>query len=374
MAKILVSLVSDQTLPNVELIKEFQESIYSYVFIITKKMHRQYEWIINTTQIKEYDKIEIDPFDRADIEQKLNGYPFGDDEIILNITGGTKLTLLIVNDFFKNIGATIFYVTGQNKEYIKVFPNRGKQKLTFEKKLTLREYLSAYGFEYTDTGCYLKQDQASRIFEYFDKNNLSEVFEFIEPVRLNRGKSMDIDNPNLLNFLNIVNYQFDKKLNKKDTKYLSGDWLEEFVYFKVKEELNLSDDEIATGINIKKEGIDNEIDVIFIYNHQLFIIECKTSVIDKRKVKLVRDGKEIEEIKEIKLLGEIIYKSDALRNSFGLFANTSILTTEELRNEDSSPKNGYEGHFQRMKLSRIKLITKSDLIESTSISKLLNIN
>jgi hypothetical protein len=97
-------------------------------------------------------------------------------------------------------------------------------------------------------------------------------------------------------------------------------------------------------------------------------------VIDKRKVKLVRDGKEIEEIKEIKLLGEIIYKSDALRNSFGLFANTSILTTEELRNEDSSPKNGYEGHFQRMKLSRIKLITKSDLIESTSISKLLNIN
>lgn len=374
MAKILVSLVSDQTLPNVELIKEFQESIYGYVFIITKKMHRQYEWIINTTQIKEYDKIEIDPFDRADIEQKLNGYPFGDDEIILNITGGTKLTLLIVNDFFKNIGATIFYVTGQNKEYIKVFPNRGKQKLTFEKKLTLREYLSAYGFEYTDTGCYLKQDQASRIFEYFDKNNLSEVFEFIEPVRLNRGKSMDIDNPNLLNFLNIVNYQFDKKLNKKDTKYLSGDWLEEFVYFKVKEELNLSDDEIATGINIKKEGIDNEIDVIFIYNHQLFIIECKTSVIDKRKVKLVRDGKEIEEIKEIKLLGEIIYKSDALRNSFGLFANTSILTTEELRNEDSSPKNGYEGHFQRMKLSRIKLITKSDLIESTSISKLLNIN
>ncbi len=373
MAKILVSLVSDQTLPNVELIKEFQEHIDKFVFITTDKMRKQYDWILKTTKIGNFDEIPINPFDKNDIEQKLTEYNFGDDEIIVNITGGTKLTLIIVTDFFRNIGATIYYVTGYNKEYLKVFPNRGKQKFVFEKPITLREYLTAYGFEYADNNYYKDLPQAERIYDYFMQHQMNELKEIIEPIRLRRGKKMPASDINIINFLKEIQYPNFEKLSEKDTKYLSGDWLEEYVYHKIKMELNLCDDEISTGIALTKENTPNEIDVIFIYNHVLYVVECKTSVIEIRNVKQFKEGKEVEISKEIKLLGEITYKSDALRNNFGLFSNTSILTLEELKNEDGTPKPGYETHFDRIKLSRINLISKRDFLSGKTIKELLKI-
>ena len=50
---ILISLVSDQTLPNVELIKEFDSSIDEYIFIYTHEKEKQLQRIIDATNIKE---------------------------------------------------------------------------------------------------------------------------------------------------------------------------------------------------------------------------------------------------------------------------------------------------------------------------------
>ncbi len=157
------------------------------------------------------------------------------------------------------------------------------------------------------------------------------------------------------------------KLDKKETKYLSGDWFEEYVYFKIKAELNLNDDEIGTGYNLVKQNIPNEIDVIFVYQHRLYIIECKTSVIENR---LMPDGS----LKEFKFLPEVIYKSDALKNKFGLQANTSIFALEEIKNDDGTPCEGYKTHFDRAELSRINILSKQDFKSGNSIKNLLKIN
>ena len=374
--KTLVSLVSEQTIPNIELIKEFAQSITKYVFITTKQMNKQLQWIINATDLNKdiFDIIEVNPFDTEDIENRINAYNFGDDDLMLNITGGTKLMSLVVSELFKNLLAKSYYVTGKDKTYIKVFPNRGERIFKLKHNLSLKEYLTGYGFEFEETKTLHDIKTAENIFNKYINLSTDEQKSLFEPVRIRRGRNMDIEkNSPLYIFLKEAGYPFENKLNKKDTKYLSGDWLEEYIYFKLKEELKLNDKEIATGLNLKKENTPNEIDVIFIYDHKLYIIECKTSIIALQTIKRIRNGVEVEEQKEIKLLPEIIYKSDALRNKFGLFAKTYILTLEEIKTEAGEPIEGYQTHFDRAELSRINIISKRDLTSSKQIRELLNI-
>ncbi len=371
--KVLISLVSDQTIPNVELIKEFQESVYKHIFIATKEKQNQVEWIKHATTIENLDLILVDAFDPSDIINKLNNYDFGDDEVMVNITGGTKLMALIASDFFKNLGAVIYYVTGCDKKYLKIFPNRGERIYEMRKKLSLKEYLTSYGFEYEETTTYKDFETAKKIFDFYTKTEHNKLIEIFESVRMWRGKEMKVKDQILSGFLEDIVYEFQGKLSKKDTKYLSGDWFEEYVYYKIKEETGLDNKEIATGINLIKEGIPNEIDVIFIKNHKLYIIECKTSVFDKRTIKRIRERKEVEEVKDCNILPEVIYKSDALRNKFGLFANTSIFTLDEIKDEKGIPAENVKPHFDRAELSRIRIVSKQDLISDLEIKNILRI-
>ena len=88
----------------------------------------------------------------------------------------------------------------------------------------------------------------------------------------------------------------------------------------------------------------------------------------------IRDGILVEEEKNIKLLPEILYKSDALRNKFGLFANTMLLTLEELRNDDDTPMDDYKSHFDRAVMSNVSIFSKKDLVSEMEIGKLIKIH
>ncbi len=367
---ILISLVSDQTLPNLELIKEFSGFINEYLFVHSEQTRQQLQWLTKAANITEYKSFSVNAFDISDIETKLKEYDFQDDEYYLNITGGTKLMILTFQEFFKNLGARIYYLTGQNREYIKIFPVIGERKFQLESRITLNEYLLAYGFEIKSSLPIKDFEQAQKILTYFLENNIRNNLSEIEQIRIKRGKNLLFSEfPEIESFIYEIGFKpLDKgKLDKKETKYLSGDWFEEYVYYKIKEELNLNDDEIGTGYNLTKQNTPNEIDVIFVYQHRLYIIECKTSVIENR---LMQDGS----MKEFKFLPEVIYKSDALRNKFGLQANTSILTLEEIKNEDGTPIEGYITHFDRAELSRINILSKQDFKSGKSIKSLLKIN
>jgi hypothetical protein len=366
---VLISLVSEQTLPNVELIKEFSEFIDQHLFVHTSQTQNELKWITKSAKIEEYQTLEVKAFDIADIEEKLKTYDFQDDQYYLNITGGTKVMILTFQEFFKNLGARIYYVTGQNCEYIKIFPIIGERKFQFKSRLTLEEYLFAYGFEFKKSNPMKDVDQLKNLMSFFLDNDMKLYSSQIELIRAKRGKKLTYnEDSDIKQFLDAIGFlPFESgTLNKYETKCLSGDWFEEYVYFKIKEELDLSDDEIGTGYNLTKQNTPNEIDVIFVYKHRLYIIECKTSVID---IRLMPNN----EVKEFKLLPEIIYKSDALRSKFGLHAHTSILTLEEIKEDDGTPKEGYKTHFERAELSRINILSKMDFASGNSISDLLKI-
>lgn len=357
MKKILVSLVGNETIPNVQFIK--QQKVDSYLFVTTEQMEYKgiSDWIIDATGIEhqEIKKIIVDPFDYDSIIHSIKSNIDNDTFYIVNLTGGTKLMSLSISDFFKTLNAELFYLTGECK-FVCLYPQIKKSIKNIDKKLTLEEYLKAYGFKINSKSePFVPLKVTQQIFNYF-LNSFSKETDIL-PLQLlffNRGKNISnlSDFTELVLFLNRIGYTpvSDNVLNKKETKYLTGDWFEEYLYFQIKQLESSSISDIGTGWVIEKNGVNNEFDILYLYNDNLRLIECKTSI-----------WLDVDEKKSI--INDSIYKADSLKNKLGLFANVSIVTLSDL----TSLK--LKSNIERALDSKIKVYGKDDFDE---INQLLN--
>jgi len=400
--KAFVSLVSDQTIPNVQLIKHLNDNETDYFFVTTNGMEQKgtRTWIEKSCNIKG-EKIEVEQFSFPDIKDKLSKYDFDKyNKIIVNLTGGTKIMTLAAYDFFKKLGADIYYVTGQNNECIKIPPVKENPPLRLSESVTLDEYLTAYGFSIKRSALSgISLEQTEKIFKAFcsiDTMNYVDAISFINSKRGKPIKDTEIDK--VSDFLNTIKYEpmMANCLSKEETKYLSGDWFEEYIGLKIKKELDLSDENIfistelskALSQKVKNNALDllgevskteldnkNEMDVMFMYNNKFYSIECKSSIVAYRNI--TRKGEYVK--KPYNILGETIYKSDSLSKRFGLYANTAIVTltdfteycTDKEIGEHKNKIREMENVINRANLSGIKLIDKKTLVSSNSIFDLL---
>lgn len=399
---LLVSLISDQTIPNVQLIKQFKNQITDYFFVTTNGMENKgtRSWIENACQISG-EKIIVNEYSFSDIEAKLSEYDFDKyDKIIVNLTGGTKVMTLVAYDFFKNRGADIYYVTGQNNEYIRLFPVKKDSTSVFSEPATLEEYLSAYGFTINCSPLSgISFEQTEKIFKKFCEIDIMDYVDAFRYVNARRDKTIVGDNYGRVEgFLQAIGYEpmVAGRLSSAETKYLSGDWFEEYIGLRLKTELGLSDNDIFISTELEKaqsqrvkndtkellgEVSDNEtknineMDVMFMYKNKFYSIECKSSIIAYRTI---QQNGEITE-KPYNILGETIYKSDSLARRFGLFANTTIMTLTDFVDycKDNDPGNHknkirtMEMIINRANLSSIKLIDKKMLMSSKNLFDLL---
>ena len=79
-------------------------------------------------------------------------------------------------------------------------------------------------------------------------------------------------------------------------------------------------------------------------------------------------------IKEEHILGETIYKSDALRTKFGLFAKSYIFTLSNLKQlvaNDSNKAKNISDLLKRASLSNIKIVDRALLIQAENMRNLL---
>ena len=79
-------------------------------------------------------------------------------------------------------------------------------------------------------------------------------------------------------------------------------------------------------------------------------------------------------IKEENILGETIYKSDALRTKFGLFAKSYIFTLSNLKQlvaNDSNKAKNISDLLKRASLSNIKIVDRALLIQAENMRNLL---
>lgn len=378
MKKLLVSLVSDQTIPNVQLIKEFRNETNKYLFITTRGMEEKgtRESIIKACQLEEeelLDPVKVDPFSFDDMEEQLDKVDFEEFErVIVNLTGGTKVMTLAAFDYFKEVGADIYYLTGKD-DMIKVSPGRKKNVEKVESSVNVKEYLTSYGFELEEsTPSNICPEYTEKIFQIFINGDFNQYSETLKELRTEgrKKKNTSIEKVDgLEDFLNHIEFPLSNtgKISKHEAKYLTGEWFEEFVTNRLKNELNLSSDNIATGLQITKknrngEPVPNEMDVLLVWKNRIHTIECKTSVFYEE---IQPDGTS----KTKSIIAETLFKSDSLQKGLGLFANTFLFILDSL----DEVENRLRPHLKRAELFGIKVVDKDAISTTKSIRDLLSI-
>ncbi len=339
MSNYLISLVSEQTMPNVLFIKE-KPLADKYYFISTERMEKLHktEHIIKSCGLKRSHETIIVPHD--DLEKIESGFRRikleENDHVILNITGGTKIMMLAAFQYFSKRNAEIHYLTLGNNLVNKIFPYPLK-KGQINYRVNLYEYFEANGI-YSESSNSLhrpEDDTTDFLLKHFKKYR--HLIKYLQQLRnensikkaLKKGL-LSFSSPKVLNwFANnadetvkketerfLAEAGFDtKNISKKDLDYLTGGWFEEYVYSLIRKMLNLQENEIALNTIIKKNTVENELDVVFIKENALHVIECKTGL----------------KTPYGNIIAETIYKQSALRNNFGLDVQSYLFTMEEIK-------------------------------------------
>lgn len=361
MSRILISLVSDQTIPNIEFILEMDREVDKYLFLTTKGMEKKgaRQWILDTVKINNQrvlDPVVVDEFSFEDIENKLSQTVNDEDFYIVNLTGGTKVMSFAVYEYFKSKNSEMYYLTGRG-EKIKIHPGRKKTSSKLSASVSLSDYLSAYGFNISNQSAPIREKAVAETFlQYFLHSFDKKVdIQILKELRNYRSKDLKNINENkrIMSFLNRVDFnpKENNKLSKYECRYLSGDWLEEYLYYFIMDNFNITKDAIGLGFHVSKNEITNELDVLLMRSNKILLFECKTSI--------YHNSDESQTF-----IGETIYKSDSLRNKFGLFAQTTVVTLSDT----TKPK--IKLHLDRAEASRVAIIGKNSFLNGTLIDDL----
>jgi hypothetical protein len=245
----------------------------------------------------------------------------------VNLAGGTRYMCLAVEKVFETFPAKSFYVKTRENEIVSTnFDNSlyDEDDITtpIHYHMTLAEYLSLHNLSHDISQRHhtpIRDPQTVhrffRTFAYDYLNNddfttinlLRRYYRDMEgPLDIARLEKKGIGRgnpplPRLYRMMNHVDFlpQDPSVLTHDEADYLTGGWFEEYVYYLVNSAIH--PDDIATGIHIARTDSttdhDNELDVLFIKNNRLFVIECKSGITSEH------------------LFNEIVYKSCALREA-----------------------------------------------------------
>jgi hypothetical protein len=301
MANIIVSIISDQTLPNYLFIKEFEKFGDRFLFLSTEEMEKKNKTkaIFETAGIEKSKirKVLINEDELFKVKKRLDKLDWHGDEnhYFVNITGGTKLMSNAVYEYFKQFNSRFFYLPIGRNTVKEIFDDKpaSSEKINYE--ISVSEYLSIYGIDHLSENPTFTEDQVNDIF-----NDVKSS-----------GYSLD----------NFPKKKLIRLGIKTGNKQVYTKWFEEFLYYKIKHQLNINDPLICTGLKLFKQqkevgdfkprNNDNEIDVFFVHNNNAFIIEAKFSL-----------GKNTNTT----ALNNALYKLSAVNKRFGINAKATLMT------------------------------------------------
>jgi hypothetical protein len=358
MPSILVSLISDQFVPNLVLMKHKRYD--QYWFVSTNRMETAGATasLCTVCGISKEQSVII-PVDETSFpscfsaiqtmyEQLCSGgnasetYTFD-----VHITGGTKITALAVHSFFADKPNAVLLYKSSIKDsiYTRNYHTIDSTSFTVDTPITLEEYLIASGTKFTPSNFAKKNtliaDSAltARMFSAFGDAKDRSPFHAAQKARKDNGRILKLDDNeknSLRTYLQTLQYPRTlEQCTKDDFKYLSGDWFEEWTYSLIKHHLQLDDSAIGMGLQLKPkrkdEDASNEFDVMFIHKHTLYIIECKTSL---------QSGKG-------DIFNDTMYKMATLRSRFGLTPKALLFTLDTIKNTAPDGKREMEETYKK---------------------------
>lgn len=316
-------------MPNYLFIKENAQPEDRLLFIATMKMKKKLEILKSLFVQNEFEVIEF-YFDKygdedsyiemnSQLEYKLPAYIDADSDVIVNLTGGTKLMCISVKDIIQelNASARFYYIPlGVNK----IIPlNDGEDIKPIMHRVSVDEYFRLSGINKYENLQLVKSPEYSKVM--FDKfiNLKGSYYRVLEFLRNNsnrdpkRKKSYDITElergisdfapmGQLRNFLRDLDFPLDDEnyLTVEEVNYIIGGWFEDYVYNMIEETIKPND--ILLNVTIMPDNAAkknrNELDVVFTHGNKLFIIECKSGLLPGTD-----------------FFRKIVYKASALKDS-----------------------------------------------------------
>lgn len=327
MKKVLVSILSDHLVPNYLFIKEMRGQYNELLFIGTPyteskaiATHLENALENRKSNIK---KVILESDQYQEGVQSLENISLPNDvQYIVNLTGGTKIMSLIVYDFFRKLNSSFFYIPIGKNTYCNI---EEENMHALQYRISLREYFTLYGLHYECDNALLKE--AKTTFQFFEKQKKRKFYLSDEIKKSHQAETAT------------------------DKKYYAGEWFEEYTYLRIKKELNLREQDIAMSLKIYREDSqnnDNEIDVAFMYENALYIIECKVSMngYGKEKWQTIED---------------YLYKLAAISKDFGLIVRPYIFTLHKM---EKLPDGSLKGLQKRMQILGIR-----NIIDGKQLSK-----
>ena len=260
--KVLVSLISRQTLPIVLFAK--QMGPYDrYIFISSKQMEKEGRTedviaalLLTQNNIETYQVNADQPYAILNSLKKLKFKP--QHEYHINITGGTKMMALAVFTHFQSYdNAKIYYIPAPSDTILNIHP-ANESPIPLTAKVNLYEYLAAYGVNiYIESK--IKELHPAQI------NKANEIYDHIvtfsyPPESIKRALS-----PNYQNY---------------DKNFLIGGWFEIWVANYIKQFFKLDEKDISLNMKLSRSDnqADNEFteyDVVYVKDNHLYLVECK---------------------------------------------------------------------------------------------------
>ena len=222
----------------------------------------------------------------SDLLEKTNG------DVWLNVTGGTKLMALAAYEAFAEKEKTIIYCDTVHQNVIYLFPQNKIEKINAT--ITIKDYLLSYGYKIVETRDINHIKKFYDLFNYIDSNNLMHSFvKFNNIIREKFNLSQPrytINSPDrkfrfikdLSDFFIEYGYPIpnSKRIKLSSNEYQHGKWLEFYAFYIYEQKLNLNP---LSGVKIVNyDGIENEIDLVFLKDYKLHLVSCKSGKKDNQ--------------------------------------------------------------------------------------------
>ena len=254
--------------------------------------------------------------------------------------------------FFKERNSVIFYLPIGKNSYQQIFPyqiNAREEKFSY--RISLKDYFTAYGIKVNFYNRTIKSaDYTDKLLHYYLTSHFPN--SLMRRLRLLRNNKKISINTEIRTFLSEIDFSTAENdyLSKSEIQYLTGGWFEEFCYNLIKEKLNLDSSQIGFNLHISHNNAQNELDVAFIRDNALNVIECKTVLINKDR----------------NLINDTLYKITALRKDFGIFAKSYLFTLDS----NLRDKNGV---FMEHIANRANVLN-IDIIDRIKLKKIISAN
>ena len=338
-------LISQQPVPNITPTLDSRFKPKKVVLLVSQTMKKKAQNLIKVYQNNQI-KCELlsisDAYNLTEIMKVIEHYLNShiNENIVLNITGGTKPMAIAAQEVFTLYGKDIFYINIKTDELMFLSNNNEQKVINYQidDKISIKDYLNAYGIKvinhiekhrqippaYQD----LMQALVDNMINQTQKNFLSSL-NYYASKAYNSLKSTlnqhDQSNSRFLLFLapfikaGLFQHNSNQLIFTSESSrfFCNGGWLEDYLFISLRslrKELKIQD--ITTGLQVQLEkGSKNELDIAFIANNRFYIIECKT-----KKYKGLDDGAD-----------DTIYKLDSLKDYGGIRTKAMLVSYHDIK-------------------------------------------